>query len=96
MRRRIGCQSAEAASLAAESATLAAAERHMGRYEVPECGSCCDCRHFHECRTSDHVPDELARRLGFLGVCTLEADEPRIVDRAEVHDYEECWADAWA
>lgn len=89
-------QSAEAASLAAESCTLAAAERHMAAHEAPECGSCCDCWHFHECQTSDHVPDELARRLGFLGICTGLDDGPLIVDRAEVHDYEECWEDAWS
>ena len=82
-------QSEAEAVAAAESCTLAAAERHMNAQE-PCGGKCWECDHFHEMQKSDELPNALARMLDFCGACVVDGCVT-IVDRGEWHSWDECW-----
>lgn len=82
-------QSEAEAVAAAESCTLAAAERHMSVKE-PCGGKCWECDHFHEVQASDELPPGLARQLDFCGACVVDGSVT-IVDRSEWHSWDECW-----
>lgn len=84
-------QSEAEAVAAAESCTLADAERHM-RGPAPTGGKCWQCDHFHEVQASDELPPGLARQLDFCGACVVD-DCVTIVDRSEWHSWDECWTE---
>lgn len=82
-------QSEAEAVAAAESCTLAAAERHMEAPE-PTGGRCWQCDSFHEVQASDELPAGLRRQLDFCGACVSDGSVT-IVDRSEWHSCDECW-----
>lgn len=82
-------QSEAEAVRAAESCTLADAERHMGARERRG-GKCWECERFREIQASDELPTGLARQLDFCGACVVDGCVT-IVDRGEWHSWEECW-----
>lgn len=83
-------QSEAEAVRAAESCTLADAERHMEDDEPREGGKCWECDSFHEVQASDELSTGLARQLDFCGACVVDGSVT-IVDRSEWHSLDECW-----